>query len=89
MNCYAVKSIGYVISTISVALLGLVAWEAADEGWMRPLVIAGVLASIVGMALRWLTYREDKRQRGELGSVHEGRIGDRAHRVVEHVGPAL
>ncbi len=55
MNCYAVKSIGYVISTISVALLGIVAWEAADEGWMRLLVILGVLASIVGMALRWLT----------------------------------
>ena len=89
MNCYAVKSIGYVISTISVALLGIIAWEAADEGWMRPLVILGVLASIVGMALRWLTYREDKKQRGELGSAHEGRVGDRAHGVVEHMGPAL
>ncbi len=89
MNCYAVKSAGYVISSVSVFLLGVVAWEAADETWMRVLVVAGAAASILGMILRWITYREDKRQRGELGSVHEGRIGDRAHGIVEHVGPAL
>ncbi len=75
MNCYAIKSIGYVISSISVALLGIVAWEAADEGWMRPLVLVGVLASIVGMALRWLTYREDKRQRGELAPGSGNALG--------------
>jgi hypothetical protein len=45
------KGLGYLVSTLSVILLGLVAWKGASEN--RPLMtclVAGMATSIIGMA---------------------------------------
>ena len=56
------KTLGYLISTASVLLLGAVAWSSAAEH--PPLLlalIAGMATSIAGMFLRWLSFlREQK-----------------------------
>jgi hypothetical protein len=49
------KTLGYLISSISVVCLGAVSWDSAKE---KPLLFAlllgGITASIFGMLLRWL-----------------------------------
>jgi hypothetical protein len=55
------KGLGYVVSTLSVILLGLVAWpKPGDPHWKAIVLIAGMLASVVGMGFRWLSHREEK-----------------------------
>jgi hypothetical protein len=60
----AIKTCGYLVSTVSVVLLGMVSWKSASE---RPLLmlclIAGVGASVCGMFLRWLTYDIEERRK--------------------------
>ncbi len=52
------KTVGYLISTLSVAMLGLVAWASTDgDETMRTMLLIGVGASIAGMFLRWLSYQ--------------------------------
>jgi hypothetical protein len=60
----AIKAAGYAISTLSVVLLGIVSWESAQKDTTLALCLAaGMLTSIMGMALRWLSYRiEDGRK---------------------------
>jgi hypothetical protein len=54
------KAVGYLISTLSVFLLGLVAWPSPDEPqWKALAVLVGVGASIVGMAVRFLAHARD------------------------------
>lgn len=56
------KSVGYLISTISVILLGIVSWQAtASEPDLRIALIAGMFASVLGMACRWLAYVTEKK----------------------------
>jgi hypothetical protein len=56
------KTGGYLISTLSVILLGIVAWKGASE---HPLLLAcligGMVSSAAGMCLRWLSYRHERR----------------------------
>jgi hypothetical protein len=67
-----VKGLGYLVSTISVLMLGAVAWPKADEpSWKFAALIAGMAASIVGMLLRYLSHRQKER---ELGAI-ERRVG--------------
>jgi hypothetical protein len=57
------KTVGYIISTISVAMLGLVAWAATDQNpAMRMFLLIGMGASIAGMLLRWLSYQIDAKE---------------------------
>ncbi len=57
------KGAGYLISIVSVILLGIVAWPKPDEPqWKGAIVIAGMLASVVGMALRYLSHLREKRE---------------------------
>ena len=60
------KGLGYLISTLSVFLLGATAWPKADDPpeklW---LVIGGMTASIAGMFLRYLSHRKDRREIAE------------------------
>lgn len=52
------KAAGYITSTASVVLLGVVAWKgAAEEPLLLFCLIAGMIASIVGMELRWRSHR--------------------------------
>lgn len=55
------KAVGYIVSTISVALLGIVAWPNPEEPqWKAVLLGLGMLASVVGMGIRWLSHRQEK-----------------------------
>jgi hypothetical protein len=56
------KTIGYVISSFSVVLLGIVSWKSAVEtpSLMLPL-IAGMATSILGMLMRWISFVRDER----------------------------
>ena len=63
MNPVQLKSIGYLISTLSVLLLSAVAWSAAgDDKGLRLILVVGAAASIAGMFLRWLSYSVEARQ---------------------------
>lgn len=56
------KFLGYAVSTVSVLLLGAVAWPGPDEPrWKVIALIAGMLASVVGMGVRYLSHRQDKK----------------------------
>lgn len=58
----ALKTFGYLISTISVILLAIVSWPKARE---NPILLAcllgGALTSIMGMFCRWLSYEIEQR----------------------------
>lgn len=56
------KFLGYFISTISVVLLAIVAWPApGDPAWHALVVALGAAASILGMGVRWISHRQDKK----------------------------
>lgn len=60
------KGLGYLTSTVSVALLGAVSWKAATEH--RSLMIClllGMVLSVVGMMLRWRSHRLDQKKDGD------------------------
>ena len=67
-----VKGLGYLVSTLSVILLGIVSWKSASE---EPLLFAclilGMSASIAGMSLRWISHRLEQKEkaRGERGTA--------------------
>ena len=61
------KGLGYLVSALSVILLGITGWKSASE---HPVLficlILGMLSSIIGMALRWMSHRlEQKKKKGE------------------------
>jgi hypothetical protein len=64
------KGLGYLVSTVSVLLLGILSWKSASE---QPLLllclILGMLASITGMGLRWMSHRleQKKKPQAEAG----------------------
>ena len=56
------KFLGYFISTISVVMLGIVAWPGPDEpAWHAWVVAIGSAASILGMGVRYTSHRQDKK----------------------------
>ena len=56
------KGLGYLISTISVLFLGAVAWPSPDEpGWKMWALIIGMATSVAGMATRFVSHRQDRR----------------------------
>jgi hypothetical protein len=56
------KLLGYSISTISVAFLGVVAWPAPDEPqWKGWAVAIGMATSAAGMFCRYISHLHDKR----------------------------
>jgi uncharacterized membrane protein YhhN len=55
------RGLGYLISIISVLLLGAVAWPAPDEPrWHVLALLAGMSLSMLGMGLRWGASRQQK-----------------------------
>jgi hypothetical protein len=55
------KGLGYLISTVSVLLLGIVAWPKPDEPqWKLLALILGMAASVVGMGVRFLSHQKEK-----------------------------
>ena len=58
---HIMKGLGYLISTLSVLLLGIVAWPKPDQpNWKAAVLICGMTASIIGMFLRFLSHRKEK-----------------------------
>ncbi|HEX8064710.1 MAG TPA: hypothetical protein VF535_16040 [Allosphingosinicella sp.] len=54
------KGLGYIVSTLSVLLLGAAASKGASkEPLLLACLIAGMATSIVGMWLRYYSYRRD------------------------------
>ncbi|MEP6870078.1 MAG: hypothetical protein ABJA20_16375 [Novosphingobium sp.] len=59
-----VKGGGYLVSTISVFLLAIPGWKSASENpAMMAAMIAGIVLSIGGMALRWHSHRLEQHDR--------------------------
>jgi hypothetical protein len=60
------KGLGYLVSTLSVILLGIVSWKSASE---QPLLfvclILGMLASVAGMGLRWISHRIEQKEKAK------------------------
>lgn len=60
------KGLGYLVSTLSVVLLGIVAWKSASE---QPLLlaclIAGMAAAVLGMWLRWLSHLREREEQAQ------------------------
>ena len=66
------KGFGYLVSTISVLLLGAVAWPKPDEPrWKVMVLIAGMATSILGMLFRFIAHWRKER---ELAAI-EQRVG--------------
>lgn len=58
----AIKTAGYLVSCVSVALLGLAAYPGAEKAGLLPALYAGMAASVAGMGLRWLSYELETRR---------------------------
>ncbi len=57
------KTVGYVISSLSVVLLGLPAWSGAEsKPLLRLCLVLGMAASVIGMVCRWWTYQLEKKK---------------------------
>ena len=56
------KLLGYPISTVSVAFLGVVAWPGPGEPqWKAWAVAIGMATSVAGMFCRFISHLHDKR----------------------------
>ncbi|HXC73491.1 MAG TPA: hypothetical protein VN640_02300 [Sphingomicrobium sp.] len=57
------KGLGYLVSILSVFLLGAIAWpKPEDPRWHLPVLLAGMVASILGMALRYKAHLDQQRE---------------------------
>ena len=74
------KGLGYFISTISVLLLGAVAWPGpAEPQWKAMALAAGMAASILGMGVRWLSHRKDRKDIAKADAHARHAEGDARH----------
>ena len=57
------KGIGYLFSIAGVLLLGAMSVPKPDDpGWYWPALVAGVLTSLIGFALRYLAHLKQRRE---------------------------
>jgi len=57
------KGLGYLVSMLSVCLLGAIAWpNARDPAWHLPVLIVGMATSILGMAFRYKSHLDQQRE---------------------------
>jgi hypothetical protein len=67
------KGLGYLVSSVSVVLLGIVAWKSASE---QPLLFAcligGMLASVLGMTMRWISHRIEQNDKDRIEAKADG-----------------
>jgi hypothetical protein len=68
----AFKGLGYSVSTLSVLLLGIVAWRsAADRPLLFLCLLLGMASSILGMTLRWLSHRIEQKEKDRIEAKAE------------------
>ena len=61
------RGFGYLISIVSVFMLGIVAMPGPGEpAWHLPVALGGMVASIGGMGLRWLASRKQRADMHDL-----------------------
>jgi hypothetical protein len=77
-----IKTTGYLVSCVSVALLGVAAYPGAEKAGLAPALFAGMATSVIGMALRWLSYEVEKRRKDaaspEANDPPVGALGQRS-----------
>ena len=57
------KGLGYIVSIVGVFFLGAVAWpKPEDPDWVLPALIAGMTASILGMAFRYMAHLQQQKE---------------------------
>ena len=57
------KGLGYLVSILSVFLLGAIAWpKPEDPKWHIAVLIAGMATSILGMAFRYKAHLDQQRE---------------------------
>ena len=57
------KAVGYLVSILSVFLLGAIAWpKAEDPGWHAPVLIGGVITSVLGMGFRYKAHLDQRKE---------------------------
>jgi hypothetical protein len=55
------KGLGYLVSIVSVLILGTVAWPKPDDPkWVMPALVAGMATSITGMGFRYIAHRQEQ-----------------------------
>ena len=85
----ALKGLGYLVSTISVILLGIVAWKSASEDpLLFACLIAGMLASVAGMTLRWLSHRLGEKEKHAIEAKADAAEDEAAARDPERLRAA-
>jgi hypothetical protein len=74
----AIKTVGYLVSCVSVARRGLVADPGAELAGLLPALYAGMAASVAGMGLRWLSYELETRRgkNAKADADHAGALGE-------------
>jgi len=57
------KGLGYLVSIVSVFLLGAIAWPTQTEPrWHMPVLVAGMATSICGMGFRYLAHLQQMKE---------------------------
>jgi hypothetical protein len=68
------KGLGYLVSIVSVLLLGAIAWPAeGDPAWHAPVLMAGMATSILGMGFRYKAHLDQRRELKEAKAKAERR----------------
>jgi hypothetical protein len=68
------KGLGYLVSMLSVGLLGAIAWPKADDpSWHLPVLIVGMATSILGMAFRYKSHLDQQRELKRTEAKADGR----------------
>ena len=65
MTPWGLKTAGYLVSTVSVMLLGAAAWPGAERAGLEPVLVLGMATSVLGMASRWYSYHLEKRHKSQ------------------------
>jgi len=81
------KGLGYLVSTVSVVLLGIVAWRSASRDPVLLIcLIAGMASSVLGMSLRWISHRIEQKEKDRIEAKADK--GGPADPPVRRVEPA-
>lgn len=61
------KGLGYVVSIVSVFLLGAIAWPTPGEpSWYLSVLIGGLATSILGMGFRYKAHLDEQEELKQL-----------------------
>jgi hypothetical protein len=74
------KGLGYLVSILSVFLLGAIAWPKPDDpAWHLPVLITGMAVSILGMAVRYKSHLDQQRELKQAEAEAKAKPGEGSH----------